>query len=196
MRYFSSIEREFFLLKPLDRRGYLLDTFLDMKKLSSALLLLVVSGIMVGCETTSNNDSLTQTMPVVTPTQNLTQINTQDVDLSRVHIGHQVFNVEIADTNKERQKGLMWRQEMPQDRGMLFVFSRAERHSFWMKNTLIPLDIIWISADKKVVDVHTLQPCPAETLRCPGTFPSAPAQYVLEVNAGAFNGNIGDTVEF
>jgi len=112
--------------------------------------------------------------------------------LPRVTIGDQTFDVEVADNPVKRQIGLMWRESMPANQGMLFVFERTAKHSFWMKNTLIPLDLIWISDTGKVVDVKTAYPCPPETETCPSFQPIEPALYVLEVNAGSFTGNIGD----
>lgn len=112
-----------------------------------------------------------------------------------VSVGDQTFSVEIADNHTKRQIGLMWRESMPEDHGMLFIFERVSRHGFWMKNTLIPLDIIWISEEGRVVDVQTLDPCPPKT-SCPSATPKNPAKYVLEVNAGIFSGKIGDTVSF
>lgn len=111
-----------------------------------------------------------------------------------VTIGDQSWEVEIANTPEARQMGLMGREKLEKGEGMLFVFDRENLHGFWMKNTLIPLDVIWISADKKVVDAQTLFPCKEEV--CPGFLPKYPAQYVLEVNAGEFKRKVGDNVDF
>jgi len=75
----------------------------------------------------------------------------------------------------------MYQESLAQNEGMLFVFERVGEYSFWMKNTLIPLDIIWLSSDYKVVDVQTALPCKADS--CTSYIPKAPAQYVLEINA-------------
>lgn len=95
------------------------------------------------------------------------------------------FWVEIANDEASRQKGLMEQASMEQNKGMLFIFDAPSQHSFWMKNTLIPLDIIWIDEHKKVVFVYeNAKPClPAET-ECPSIQPTVNAQYVLEINAG------------
>jgi uncharacterized membrane protein (UPF0127 family) len=114
--------------------------------------------------------------------------------ISTVKIGDQVFQAEIADTNELRQRGLMFRENLAKNSGMIFIFDHIGKHSFWMKNTLIPLDLIWISADKKVVDVQTLQPCTKDP--CQSYIPKNDAKYVLEVGAGIFRGILGDTVEF
>ena len=75
----------------------------------------------------------------------------------------------------------MHRESLDEKSGMLFVFPEDGRYGFWMKNTLIPLDIIWIDNDQRVVDIQTAQPCTAEP--CPSYTPSGDARYVLEINA-------------
>ena len=105
---------------------------------------------------------------------------------------------EIADTDVQRQRGLMYRESLPENKGMLFIFDYEARHSFWMKNTRFPLDIIWIDKDKRVVDIKpAVSPC-AET-SCEGLIPRDKALYVLEVNAGFAQKKkiqIGDKVSF
>jgi len=93
------------------------------------------------------------------------------------------FQVEIVKTELERGKGLMYRENLDKNKGMLFIFNKEGIYSFWMKNTLIPLDIIWINANGEVVFINkNTQPC--KSLLCPSIIPSARAIYVLEVNAG------------
>ncbi len=92
------------------------------------------------------------------------------------------IKLELAITDQERADGLMFRDQLAADGGMLFIFDRDERWPFWMKNTFIPLDLIWISATGRVVDVRpNVQPCRYDP--CPGYDPSGPARAVLEVNA-------------
>ena len=92
--------------------------------------------------------------------------------------------VEIADTNSARARGLMFRKELGQDRGMLFVFEQEDFHSFWMKNTLIPLDMIWISESKKIVYyVENAVPCKKDP--CESYIPFQKAKYVLELKGGS-----------
>ena len=93
------------------------------------------------------------------------------------------FTAEIAATPEERARGLMFRSQLPPDAGMLFIFPKENFYGFWMKNTLIPLDIIWLNKDKKVVDVKPNAP-PCQTATCPNFQPNRVAQYVLEINAG------------
>lgn len=91
--------------------------------------------------------------------------------------------LELAITDQEKQLGLMFRDTLAPDAGMLFIFDADGPLEFWMKNTFIPLDFVWLSAAGEVVDVRpNVQPCRADP--CP-TYPSArPARAVLEVNAG------------
>ena len=119
--------------------------------------------------------------------------NENPARFSEVKIGEQSFEVEVVDDDESRQKGLMFREKLEQDKGMFFIFDYEGKHSFWMKNTLIPLDIIWISEDKKIVDVQTMQPCITE--KCESHRPEIDSKYVLEVGAGIFRGKTGDLVE-
>jgi uncharacterized protein len=103
-------------------------------------------------------------------------------DVNSVIISGKRIEVDIADDYAEWNKGLMFVENLPEGRGMLFVFPDEVHRSFWMKNTLIPLDIIFISSDLKIVDFISLQPCEQDP--CPSYRSSGPSRYVLEVNAG------------
>ncbi|MGD9020899.1 MAG: DUF192 domain-containing protein [Lysobacterales bacterium] len=93
------------------------------------------------------------------------------------------FSVEVADTREKQALGLMFRESMPPDHGMLFIFPSAAPRAFWMKNTRIPLDIMYFNADLELVSMSQNTP-PCRTRRCP-SYPSAsPAMYVLELNGG------------
>lgn len=108
------------------------------------------------------------------------------------------FEAEIAVTAAERSRGLMHRTALAKDHGMLFVFPVEGRHSFWMKNTLIELDIIFIAADRKVVSIsRRAQPCRKEP--CDLYSPEGNAVYALEIAGGLatlFGFVPGDLVEF
>lgn len=94
--------------------------------------------------------------------------------------GTRRFMVEVAKTNEERAKGLMFRQHMPEDRGMLFDFMREEPVAMWMRNTYIPLDMLFIRADGIVHHIHQrAEPLNETTLDSRG-----PVRYVLEINGG------------
>jgi len=95
----------------------------------------------------------------------------------------QRFTVELADTQEKQALGLMFRETMPDDHGMLFRFPAEGLRSFWMKNTRIPLDILYFDDDLKLVSVaEDARPC--RTQRCPSYPSKGPARYVLELNAG------------
>lgn len=94
------------------------------------------------------------------------------------------FNVEIADTNAERVRGLMFRKRLAQNRGMLFIFEDDSVRNFWMKNTLIPLDMIFIDSEGKVVSIQKNVPPCEDGTSCPVYSSGVPARYVLEINAG------------
>ena len=108
---------------------------------------------------------------------------TKEGTLSFVAPGDSVIrtiDIEIAETNEERNRGLMHRRSMGYNRGMLFIFEEADRSGFWMKNTPMPLDIIFVGADSQVVSIaKRTQPFSEEQIR-----PTAPKQFVVEVRAG------------
>ncbi len=94
-----------------------------------------------------------------------------------------IITAELAITDEERARGLMFRKEIPEDYGMLFIFEREERHGFWMKNTLISLDIVWLDRNKRIVHIEErVRPCKKEP--CKVYYPSKPALYVIELKEG------------
>ena len=102
--------------------------------------------------------------------------------------------VEVAQTSQELSDGLQYREHLDGDKGMLFVFSGPSKVKFWMKSTLIPLDMIWFNSIGEVVYIKkNAPPCFSEV--CPTYGSDELTQYVLEVNAGfadAYNINAGD----
>jgi len=105
------------------------------------------------------------------------------------------FQVEVADTPAKRELGLQYRRELAVDRGMIFLFPAESYHSFWMKNTPIPLDMIFISKDRKIVGiVEQAVPFSTESRSVPGA-----SQFVLEISGGLskrYGIKAGDTVQF
>jgi uncharacterized protein len=103
--------------------------------------------------------------------------------------------VEIARTDPERARGLMNRASLAEDAGMLFLFDESEEHGFWMKNTLIPLDMIFIDDEGRIVGIVERAEPRSERSRTVGR----PSRYVLEVNGGwsrAHGVAAGDRVRF
>lgn len=92
--------------------------------------------------------------------------------------------VEIADSGEERQEGLMHRESLPEDEGMLFVFPSEHRGGFWMKNTLIPLSIAFVDAEGRILRILDMDPCRADP--CQIYDPGVAYRNALEVNQGAF----------
>ncbi len=105
------------------------------------------------------------------------------------------ITAEVADNPFSREKGLMFRQSLSQDSGMLFVFESPQELRFWMKNTLMPLDIIFVSENFTIMNVaESAQPCSGY---CPLYYSAAPAKYVVEANAGFARKNgitVGDMI--
>lgn len=101
-----------------------------------------------------------------------------------VEVGGARYRVEIADDDTERARGLMFRDALPADQGMLFIHDREEPLAYWMKNTRIPLDILYFDGARRLVSQQRgVPPCSAGD-RCPPYPSGAPARYVLELNAG------------
>lgn len=108
-------------------------------------------------------------------------INNED-ERSKVCFDNDCFVVEVADTALERETGLMNREKLDRNAGMLFIFDSVGNYPFWMKNTLISLDIIWIDENKEVVFVYEALPCESDP--CLIIIPTGNAKYVLEINKG------------
>lgn len=106
--------------------------------------------------------------------------NSNNKELTKIKIEDENFWIEIADTSEKRQLGLMNRKKLKKNHGMLFVFESIGIYPFWMKNTLIPLRMIWIDDHKKVVDIQEALPC--EKSPCKIYTPINKAKFVLEVN--------------
>jgi uncharacterized membrane protein (UPF0127 family) len=101
-----------------------------------------------------------------------------------VELAGQRYAIEIADDDSERARGLMFRDAMAADRGMLFIYDADQPQAFWMKNTKIPLDILYFDGSRKLVSQQRdVPPCSLGDA-CPSYPSKAPAQYVLELNAG------------
>lgn len=119
-------------------------------------------------------------------------------EIKQIILEEVVFDVELATTPQERARGLSGRSQLCDQCGMLFIFDKSDYHSFWMKDTLIPLDIIWFDENWRVVDYLAFaQPQGARKItELPVYRPKKPAQFVLELPGGTTkkikNFQIGD----
>ena len=139
-------------------------------KVFRLLLLLLVGFALISC----NKDKNLQTQVI--------KINQWEI------------TVETADTQEAQEKGLMGRESMDEDHGMLFVYERDAKKSFWMKNTKIPLSIAYIAADGTIREIYDMEPLSTRTVDSRYS-----VRYALEVNQGAFERHgikTGDKVEF
>lgn len=117
-----------------------------------------------------------------------------DKKFVKIQFGKQTFKVEAALTDAQRMKGLMNRKSLDAQSGMLFVYSYEQQLSFWMKNTLIPLDIAFIAGDGHILNIESMEPLDESTVSSDGK-----AMYALEMNSGFFekhNIKVGDRIEF
>ena len=106
-----------------------------------------------------------------------------------------VIDIEIADNDQKTSQGLMYRSSMPENAGMLFFMDSQRIQGFWMKNTYIPLDMIFVNSEMEVVTIHANTTPMKES----SYFSTAPALYVVEVNAGFCRKNniqVGDKIKF
>ena len=135
----------------------------------SMLLLILVAAI--GCQ-----ESPSSSLPTV-----------------KMKLGSKTFTLEVAADDPSRQHGLMQRDSMPSDHGMIFVFAESQRLSFYMKNTRIPLDIVFVGPDRAVVSIKQMKPYDLST-----TSSDYGAKWAIELNKGAASEagvKVGDVVE-
>jgi len=120
------------------------------------------------------------------------KLKTTVLTIERENAAPVEITVEIARTDEERSKGLMYRESLPDGEGMLFVFDRDQQLSFWMKNTIIPLSIAFIASDGFIIEIKDMQPNDLNSVRS-----SRSVRYALEVPQGWFrrvNVKAGDQV--
>ena len=109
-------------------------------------------------------------------------------------IREHTIQAEVADTAEKREKGLMFRKSLGENEGMLFIFDKEMKVSFWMKNTEIPLSVAYISKSGHIREIHDLQPLSLQPVQS-----SYSVMYALEVNRGYFREKgieVGDQIEF
>jgi uncharacterized membrane protein (UPF0127 family) len=166
-----------------------------VRRLGLVLVLVVAAGCRQGAGQAESPSPVPSPTAVVTPGSTPQSI---DQHLVLTFGSHQV-TAEVADEPLEHRTGLMYREELGADRGMLFLFPAARSGGFWMKNTLIPLSIAFLEPSRqgfRVVDILDMEPC--RTDDCPTYRPKATYQAALEVNKGWFEDagvEVGDTAE-
>lgn len=152
------------------------------------VLLILFCLALVSCQTESKKETIKSTEISFKKEGELSILKGDSLKVSAI-------DIEIADNDYERQTGLMYRTSMENTQGMLFVFQDEQQRSFFMKNTSIPLDILFINSDNIIISsIKNAQPMSEQSLRSQG-----PAQYVLELNAGMIDLwklQTGDRIQF
>lgn len=151
-------------------------------KFSIFLLLTLLIVSLTACTRNSNQSNNSST-------------STSTSSFPEIQINETKLKIEVADTELEREEGLMNRTSMPQDQGMIFIFDSEQVITFWMKNTLIPLDIIFINSNGEIVNIAKNTKVNQTTELYSS---ERPMLYAIEVNAGWTTSNnvkIGDIVD-
>ncbi len=161
-------------MRLLPQRGRLGPVRLAISTLSTMLALGLLAGSALACEPREGADD-GQAQPTACADQAFAEFQTDSLP----HL-----TLEVARTEPERERGLMFRDSMPDDRGMVFIFEQPSQVGFWMRNTLIPLSIAWLDANGTIVDIQDMQP-----LTDTPHVPSGPYVYAIEVNQGWFRAN-------
>lgn len=146
--------------------------------------ILLLAGITITCSTGTRSSSVSDPLRISVRLPDDTTIT-----------------AETATTPQQQARGLMFRKNLAHDHGMLFMFSDQNPRGFWMYNTLIPLDIIWIDEDRRIVFISAnTPPCPSQNpTECPNYGVGVPARYVLELAAGQamkHNLKVGEQLNF
>jgi len=111
-------------------------------------------------------------------------------DTAKVMIKGHTFRMELAETARQRQQGLMFRKYLSKQSAMLFVYPKAGDHRIWMKNTLIPLMVIWLDDNETVIHTQRLEPCYVDP--CPSYGSNDLSRYIIEFHAEFMDLKIGD----
>jgi uncharacterized protein len=109
-----------------------------------------------------------------------------------IEINGKVFLLEVAASTKDRQRGLMYRRSLNENEGMLFIYPSSSNNRIWMKNTLIPLTVIWVDQFSEVLTVKKLAPC--DQTICPVFSSHGLSSFIIELNGGAHHISPGDKI--
>ncbi len=154
----------------------------------SSVILIVVALLLFSCKEESKKTIATQSIDFTHEGDLSIFLNSSDTLKTK-------FNIEFAETDYETQTGLMYRKGMDSNQGMLFIFPDERVHSFYMKNTEFPLDIIYIKEDLRIASFQEN----AQPLNESGLTSQVPIKYVLEINGGLAQElglSIGDSISF
>jgi hypothetical protein len=183
-----------------DQDGISRNQLLTAIAVSAGIFLVVGTGLIFAIFTVINSVSQQEDIPPIedeisVEPPSVTQVETATIVNTSAGSNDIIITAEIADTAEERAQGLMFRESLPPDRGMLFIFEQPQQVSFWMKDTFISLDIIFIDEDFQIVNIAR----ETEPLQTNQLYPSdGEVLYVLEVNAGfsdEYNYSVGDELE-
>ncbi|MCK5833781.1 DUF192 domain-containing protein [bacterium] len=161
--------------------------------------IIIIGLFILALATLSCQEKKTNTLPTTQETpsahsQKTKEQYTPKLPTHKLQIDTFSITVEVAKNNNDRMRGLMFRTYLPDTAGMLFIFEDELPHSFWMKNTLIPLSIAFIDADWVITDIKWMKPGDLSS-----HYPSKPVLYALEMKRGWFSSRgikPGDKVKF
>ena len=117
-------------------------------------------------------------------------VDSIDFDQTQILIKSLSYKLEIARSNAQRRTGLMYRTALGPKQGMIFVYPRLGLHRIWMKNTLIPLTVVWIDDSEQIIGIKQLQPCRSDPCASYGV--SKPSRYIIELSAEEHDISVGD----
>ncbi len=118
--------------------------------------------------------------------------NTVGFDRIQLSINGDSYTLEVAKSSKQRQQGLMFRQQLGIHEGMLFIYPHPAKHRIWMKNTRIPLSVIWIDENQVVIDIQNLPPCESDPCQIYGV--GRASKYIIELNSQVRGIGPGDII--
>ncbi|HVT88704.1 MAG TPA: DUF192 domain-containing protein [Tepidisphaeraceae bacterium] len=153
------------------------------KRLTIPAALFIALSSFIGCD--KQNAPAQTTLPAATRPQSLSTI--------AMTLGNRQFTLEVASEDSTREIGLMYRDSMAADHGMIFAFPDEEPRGFWMKNTRIPLDIVYVAGNGKIVSIRSMKPFDLTTIESGGA-----AKYAIELNVGIATSaglHVGDSLQ-
>lgn len=155
---------------------------------------LVVAAVVAGCGGSSSGGTSPSVSATTVTTASGAVLGGSSVPTTRVRVDGDELVVAVAATPETRARGLMGVTDLGDLDGMLFVFDVDVDAAFWMKDTVLPLDIAFFDAAGRLVDAFPMEPCPADP--CPTYRPAAPYRYALETPRGRLEVAVGSRLAF